>query len=80
MKKSDARRLMAERALNIVSAIDKNAFYAGENQYDQYCIDFYYMNNENGRIYLCSCSLKMMSQTALCAYSRKCEQWLRSEL
>lgn len=35
MKKSDARRLMAERALNIVSVIDKNAFYAGENQYDQ---------------------------------------------
>lgn len=58
MKKSDARRLMAERALNIVSAIDKNAFYAGENQYDQYCIDFYYMNNENGRIYLCSCYIE----------------------
>ena len=58
MKKSDARRLMAERALNIVSAIDKNAFYAGENQYDQDCIDFYYMKNENGRIYLCSCYIE----------------------
>lgn len=58
MKKSDARNLMAKEALNIVSVVDKNAFYAGENQYDQYCIDFYYMNNQNGRIYLCYCYIE----------------------
>lgn len=42
-------------AKEAVEKIDPNALLQGEKIYDEFCVDFYYVNEKKGRIYLCSC-------------------------